>query len=823
MKQETVDTYGKPKVYVTGHSDRFPECYSNIKNDLLTYCDVYYDDDPEHPEDKNQFFNLLESMQLLVLAVTRNFVNDTNCFAFNVFKFAEEKHIPILPILFDKDKGIEEKFNSVCKDKKIQLLYYGDNGIFNNEKSYKDKLKDSLDSFLSVDDEVINKIHKQFVAKVFLSYKRECREQALELMRKIHSKDIFRDVAIWYDGHLVSGSYFEDEIDNAIKNSDLFVISVTEKALDANNNYILKKEYPYAIDLGRPIIPVEMSQTDKTMFNEKYGKEYKEKRCEDLLLISPEDVESKLKQEFEKKGVNLKPNDDPEHLYYIGLAHLKGICVEIDRERAVQLITAAAEKRFPEAIQRLILMYRNGDGVERSYEKAIEWQQSLVKICEENFNRTKSNDDAVRWMQEFDKLSNYYYEIGKIDRALMVYEEEMTALEKVRGSVEEEWYLTSSLVICIHILDIYRIMGEKEVDNAAEQIKKAFEIEETLSRKQNQFNTPFFNVNIYKTLNRFYDRVGDFYKESGDIEDPEVYEKVKEYYGRALKYNEKRRKFICDNMDNIVPDKQYYLMSEVQIDLALSYYKLANLTRNRDFKTALEYYGNSISIAAQYSREPFAQRIVYKSYEDIGEIYQEREEYLAARLFYEKAFDILNEVSKDGDNYIDMLRDRAGLCNKLGHINKEMGNLDMAKDRLTQGIKIAEELKKQISTPEVEKTLADLHNGLVDCLRKQIVQSRATGYMYLENQRFDKVTYKWFYKCLKECQELYNIITDFNSYYNLAIAYVDVSNFYNNEEKLNALKQAELILLKLAEISDNDNVKQLLGQVQQRIKEISDT
>ncbi len=747
MKQETVNTYGKPKVYVTGHSDRFQECYSNIKNDLLDYkeCDVYYDDDPEHPEDKNQFFYLLASMQLLVLAVTRNFVNDMNCFAFNVFKFAEEKHIPILPILFDKDKGIEEKFNSVCKDKKIQLLYYGDNGIFNNEKSYKDKLKDSLDSFLSVDDEVINKIHKQFVAKVFLSYKRECREQALELMRKIHSKDIFRDVAIWYDGHLVSGSYFEDEIDNAIKNSDLFVISVTEKALDANNNYILKKEYPYAIDLGRPIIPVEMSQTDKTMFNEKYGKEYKEKRCEDLLLISPEDVESKLKQEFEKKGVNLKPNDDPEHLYYIGLAYLKGICVEIDRERAVQLITAAAEKRFPEAIQRLILMYRNGDGVERSYEKAIEWQQSLVKICEENFNRTKSKKDAVRWIQELGKLSNYYYEIGENDRALMVDEEESTALEKVRGSVIPNWLMNSVMVKRIRLFDLLR--KTKKNDEARKLA------EDTLKEIGNL--TQGFSLDLYRNVSVLCNRLGDLYKESGDIENPEVYNNAENCYKKSLRYIE--HIFRCINTEgNLNREKFYYYNKETHIDRAFTYSKLANLTRNRDFKTALEYYGNSISIAAQYSREPFAQRIVYKSYEDIGEIYQEREEYLAARLFYEKAYDILNKVSEDGDNYIDMLCDRAGLCNKLGIVDKEMAN-------------------------------------------------------------------KWFNECLKTCQELYNIITDFNSYYNLAIAYVDVSNFYNNEEKLNALKQAESILLQLAEISDNDNVKQLLGQVQQRIKEIPDT
>lgn len=67
-----------------------------------------------------------------------------------------------------------------------------------------------------------------------------------------------------------------------------------------------------------------------------------------------------------------KKDDSPEHKYYIGLASLSGVDVEVDHKRAVSLITSAADAGLIKAIEKLIQMYRNGEGVARDRHKAIQ-------------------------------------------------------------------------------------------------------------------------------------------------------------------------------------------------------------------------------------------------------------------------------------------------------------------------------------------------------------------------------------------------------------------------------------------------------------------
>ena len=51
-----------------------------------------------------------------------------------------------------------------------------------------------------------------------------------------------------------------------------------------------------------------------------------------------------------------------------------GIDVEVDHRRALLLIEGVAEGGLVEAMEKLVNMYRNGEGVEQNYRTAIEWQ-----------------------------------------------------------------------------------------------------------------------------------------------------------------------------------------------------------------------------------------------------------------------------------------------------------------------------------------------------------------------------------------------------------------------------------------------------------------
>ncbi len=95
-------------------------------------------------------------------------------------------------------------------------------------------------------------------------------------------------------------------------------------------------------------------------------------------------------------------DNSAEHSFLIGLAYLGGIDVEVDRERAVTLIEDAANCGLAEAMEKLVSMYRTGEGVERNYEEAIKWQGKLVGYWKKQYKKQKikMNQFCIRMMME---------------------------------------------------------------------------------------------------------------------------------------------------------------------------------------------------------------------------------------------------------------------------------------------------------------------------------------------------------------------------------------------------------------------------------------
>ena len=74
-----------------------------------------------------------------------------------------------------------------------------------------------------------------------------------------------------------------------------------------------------------------------------------------------------------------RENTSPEHNFFIGLAYLGGVDVEVDRERALELITMSAEEDLPEAMLKLIAMYTDGIGVGRDSNAVQKWRNHLLE------------------------------------------------------------------------------------------------------------------------------------------------------------------------------------------------------------------------------------------------------------------------------------------------------------------------------------------------------------------------------------------------------------------------------------------------------------
>lgn len=379
---------GKPKVFFACHPGDFDLYFPTLSRELFSCsnCAVFWAEEDPAPEDS------LEDMNLFVFAVTRRLLTEPNAAMDRYFPFAEDHHIPILPLIQDSD--MDELYASRFGD----LHYLDRHKITATSISYADQLKRFTDAVL-INDETAEKIRKAFDAYIFLSYRKKDRQYAQELMRLIHSDDFFRDVAIWYDEYLVPGESFNDAIMDMLEKSQLFALAVTPNLVN-EPNYVVKEEYPKAVASGKNIVAAEMLPTDRGELK---------KRFESFPgCINPRDSK-KLREALKKAlGDIARQEKDSDHLFFMGLAYLAGIDVEINQERAVGLITEAAGQKNMQAMHKLSEMYRYGDGVRRNLDESIRWQKEIVAILEAVYEKLPIARKSPQLAEALYDLANLY-------------------------------------------------------------------------------------------------------------------------------------------------------------------------------------------------------------------------------------------------------------------------------------------------------------------------------------------------------------------------------------------------------------------------------
>ena len=363
QKPENVSPQGKQNVYFICHPEDHDKYFEKIYKDIRKYsnCIVWYNTDENY--DTNDII-ILEKMNLFVIPITTKLLTEQCRAITHYVPYAFKNNKPILPLM--QESGLDELFYKHFND----LQYLAPNSHDLTAISYDEKLKKYI-NFHLLDDKLAEKIRSAFDAYIFLSYRKKDREYANQLIRLIHQNDFCRDIAIWYDEYLNPGENFNEAILKAIQKSELFTMVVTPNLIN-EENYVKNDEYPAALH-RKKILPVEMEQTNYKLLKEQYPEIPK---CID----GYNDIELSKVLEESLVEIACRENDkEPQHNFFIGLAYLYGIDIEINYERALQLITSAAESNeVPEAIEKLVSMYKDGHGVKRNYYSAIEWQQKLV-------------------------------------------------------------------------------------------------------------------------------------------------------------------------------------------------------------------------------------------------------------------------------------------------------------------------------------------------------------------------------------------------------------------------------------------------------------
>ncbi len=451
------------------------------EKDLDQYFEVLFEDlvkaqfnislwypvnDDATPNDMDAYKSLLADMNLFVIPVTKAFLDEESRARNVEMVYALEHGIPVLPVLFEKVP--KSRFSEVCG--KLHVLDKFDSDP--TALPYEDKLKLFLDTVL-LKDEMIEKIRQAFAAYVFLSYRKKDRKYAQEVMRLIHKNPFARDIAIWYDEYLTPGEDFNDSIRKAFEKSDLFALVVTPNLLE-QANYVMRVEYPMASGNGKKIIPIMPVQTD--------GDELE--RCYPGIpdVISADEKSADQIENLIREALEIRQDDSPEHKYIMGLAYLSGIDVETDHERALSLITDAAEADLDEAYIKLVSMYENGQGVKRSYYYGAVWHEKYVELLEKRLADGEAGSDLraeligemniniLKWHNIFrdDKAWHMCVKMQRFGKDKLTVSEETACMEC--SLISAQICLNDKKTKSYYIIDPFTRAANEHLDSVCEKL-----------------------------------------------------------------------------------------------------------------------------------------------------------------------------------------------------------------------------------------------------------------------------------------------------------------------------------------------------------------
>ena len=791
------DPSGKPKVYFACHPDDFKLYFDSVCNDILKYsnCAICYYDPEDTVVPDEDFYMDLCGMQLFVMPVTTKLLVSENRALDVEFRLAQETDIPVLPLM--QESRLEELFNRRCGD--IQFLEKNSSDV--TAISYEKKLENYLSSML-VDDELAEEIRNSFDARIFLSYRKKDRKHAQELMRLIHKNNFCRDIAIWYDEFLTPGENFNELIERALKNSQLFVLSVTpgvtEKVIGADgkehDNYVVEKEYPMARAAKKPILPAEMVPTSKAELRSKF-EEIPE--CTDARDSSA--LYGALLERV--SALAIKENDrDLRHNFLIGLAYLSGIDVEVDHERALSLITEAAEGGLEEAMEKLSQMYHNGDGVKRDCQEELKWLCRLADAAEKKFRESLDEYDRERYSKRLFDLGQRFFDLRKLPSAKEAY----TRLQELTSEFSEGIGKTERL---FDLFVNYRNFGTvSEAEGKLGEAEKYYLCALKTIKKLSIGRTAAEGVSVVLCdLGRVNEGLGRF-------------DKAREYYLRAFKSSKKAAKVyggteefeilsasckelgdICEREGKLREAKEYFLQAfkidekiadesrnaSDELDLSISLESLGRIwAAEGKFGTAIGYYERALEIrkdVAEKTGSVEARYALSMIYANIGRIYEAerdlekaKEHYLCALLVWK---DLANETG-----ITDAVHGFSACYNDLGRISKAEGDPDEAEKYHLKALEVAEKLAEECESADARHCVIVCHSSL-----GSVCQAEGR----LEDAK------EYFLKMLEESRELYEDTGSVQAQNMLYASYGNLGKVCQGEGDLDGAERYYLAALKI--------------------------
>ncbi len=387
---------GTSKILFSCHRTDYESYFEILKQDILEIrdCSIYsFNDVDYYPEDMDDYYAIIDQFDLIIIPISFNFIIDESRAKNIDFHYALEHKKPLLPILVEPD--LYESFNQIAS---VQVLDRTTKD--ETQEPYKGKLKKYIDSVL-VDDETAQKVRDAFDAYIFLSYRKKDRSYAQKAMSLIHKNDFMRDIAIWYDEYLTPGEDFNDEISKNLVKSKAMAMLVTpnlNERYGGKGNYVIEEEYPAAAKADKPIIPLEAVETDRKKLRENF-----KGISEPIDMNNNEQLAKALQQLFIKEGI--KENNDPTHLYFIGLAYLYGIDVEINIQKGIDLLDRSSSSGCAVSAAFLSRFYQENEYY-LDYGKALNYAEIAFDVTKSQYEKTCAPEDIKAYGSAVETLTD---------------------------------------------------------------------------------------------------------------------------------------------------------------------------------------------------------------------------------------------------------------------------------------------------------------------------------------------------------------------------------------------------------------------------------
>ena len=705
---------GKARIYFTSHPDDF-RLFEEISTMILDRqnCAVYYLDPGLNPEksfadgsysseEKKTYLFDLRLMQLFVVPVTTKLLTRPNRARDVDLPFALKHHIPILPLM--QESGLEQLFNVVVGE--IQSLNPKNTDV--TAIGFDEKLKKFLDSVI-VGDEMMRKIQDAFDAYIFLSYRKKDRYQANRLMRLIHASPAYRDIAIWYDEFLVPGENFNDAIRNALAKSAVFVLTVTPHLLE-KGNYVREVEFPMAVEERLPILPVEMyksgrdddqgnSQDNSPEINyvNRINPEELAIAFRNIGEIQDEDDKERFKaaleamlQWIERKEHGSSPEEMLQHQLFIGLAYLSGIDVETDHKRAVQIITDCAEKNYLPALNQLVSMYENGNGVARNYNEAAKRQETIAAILEKSYREKSETDETGETLR---LLIEALSQLGDKRRALLQWQQAEKAYGRALEFCEtRQTPLFRRFAAATHSMLGLTFQAQGQTDAALKSYETAYRIRKDLSGETQLGEDRRQFYGILREIAESENRLADLYLEMGKL--APAYEHYSEME-RALR-----------ELDRIESNQR------TKPELGVSLHKLCLVSMSMgQYDAAERYLLEDLALSRQAAEElnsPEGRRNYSVSLQTAGDYRMARGDLAQAEASHREALALSERIFEETET-ISACRDLSISCEKMSDVCLLLGDLEQADTYLSRAAELAEQLCEQADTRQTRTDLGTVY------------------------------------------------------------------------------------------------------------------